>query len=433
MSSRRVRAVAAVLAGGIGLVTPAAAQELAIVGGRVHTVTGGALEDATVLVRDGRIVAVGADVAVPAGAARIDARGKVVTPGIFDPASAIGIVEVDQVDATTDARLASQEDAVTAAFDVTFGLNPHSTLVPFNRSLGLTTAAALPSGGLVAGQAAVIDLWGATASEMVVKPKAAMRASYDEGAAAIAGGARGGAALRLREVLEDARFWAANRAAFDRGDARELAQSRLDLAALQPVLAGTMPLVVEVRRSSDILATLAIAREFDLRPVVLGGAEAWMVAAELARARVPVILKPLTSAPEDFEALGARFENAAILHAAGVPIAFSSFEHHRAFSVLQEAGNAVRYGLPWDAALRAVTLTPAEIYGVADRYGSIEPGKVANLVVWSGDPFEVSSLAETVVIRGRVVPIWSRQRELLERYRNLDGPRPPAYSGSSMP
>ena len=257
-----------------------------------------------------------------------------------------------------------------------------------------------------------------------------MRADYDESAAGMTGGTRGGAALRLREVLEDARFWAANRAAFNRGESRELAQSRLDLEALQPVLAGTMPLVVEVQRASDILAVLAIAREFGLRVVILGGAEAWMVADELARARVPVILKPLTNAPASFERLGARFDNAALLHAAGVSVAFTTFENHRAFSVLQEAGNAVRFGLPWDAALRAVTLTPAEIYGVDGRTGSIEPGKVANLVVWSDDPFEVSGRAETVVIRGRVVPEWSRQRELFERYRSL-GERPPAYTGGA--
>ncbi|MFN2422002.1 MAG: amidohydrolase family protein [Gemmatimonadota bacterium] len=415
----------------VAFVQPVAAQDVAIVGGTVHTVAGPAIDNATVLVRDGRIAAVGPDVPVPQGVQRIEAAGKIVTPGIFDPASGIGIVEVDQVDATIDTRIADEEDPITAAFDVTYGLNPHSTLVTFNRSLGVTTAATLPSGGLISGQGAVIDLVGDTPSEMVVKSRAAMRASYDESAAEMAGGARGGAALRLREVLEDARFWAANRAAFDRGDARELAQSRLDLEALQPVLAGRMPLVVEADRAGDILAVLAITREFGIRPVIMGGAEAWMVADELARAAVPVILKPLTNAPEDFERLGSRFDNAAMLHAAGVPVAFTTFENHRAFSVLQEAGNAVRYGLPWDAGLRAVTLTPAEIYGVADGYGSIEPGKVANLVVWSDDPFEVSGRAETVVIRGEVIEPWSRQEELFERYRTLDGDRPPAYTGGA--
>jgi imidazolonepropionase-like amidohydrolase len=151
------------------------------------------------------------------------------------------------------------------------------------------------------------------------------------------------------------------------------------------------------------------------------------VAAALAADDTPVILKPLSSLPSDFERLGARFDNAALLAAAGVRVAFSTFENHRAPAIAQEAGNAVRFGLDPEAALRAVTLTPAEIYGVADRYGSIEPGKVANLVVWPGDPFETSTLPEAVLVRGRPVPMRSRQTDLLDRYRTLDDGRPPAY------
>jgi imidazolonepropionase-like amidohydrolase len=309
------------------------------------------------------------------------------------------------------------------------GLNPRSTLLPFARAGGLTTAATMPSGGLIAGQAAVIDLAGGTPSEMLVRRGAAMMADFDEGAAQAVGGSRGSAALKLREALEDARFWRDHRAAFDRGESRELAQSRLDLEALQPVLAGAIPLIVEAHRASDILAVLAIAEEFGLRPVILGGSEAWMVAGELARGRVPVILKPLSSLPGSFERLGARFDNAALLATAGVAIAFTPFENHRASGITQEAGNAVRWGLPWDAALRAITLTPAEIYGVEGRYGSLEPGRVADVVVWSGDPFELSTRAETVLVRGVVMPDWTRQGELFERYRSLDDEARPAYDG----
>lgn len=404
---------------------PAAAQDLAVVGATVHPVSGPAIENATVLVEGGRIAAVGADVAVPDGVPRIDGAGKVVTPGLFDPVSQIGLVEVDLVYQTRDQGLAGSDDPITAAFDPSVALNPWSTLIPYARAGGVTTVATGPSGGLVAGQAAVIDLAGETPEAMLVKPRAAMIASYGESGARAAGGARGGAILRLREVLEDARFWRANRAAFDRGQSRELAQSRLDLEALQPVLDGTMPLVVQAHRSSDILAVVDLAREFGIRPVILGGSEAWAVAGRLADAGVPVILKPLSSLPGSFERLGARFDNASILHAAGVSLAFTTFENHRANEITQEAGNAVRFGLPWDAALRAITLGPAEIYGVGDRYGTIEPGKVANLVVWNGDPFELSSWAEAVVIRGRVAPDDSRQKALLERYRDLeDAPRP---------
>jgi imidazolonepropionase-like amidohydrolase len=406
---------------------PLGAQEIAIVGGTVHTVSGPPIEAAIVLIRDGRIVAVGQDVAVPAGARRIEAAGKVVTPGLFDPYSSLGLVEVDQVDQTRDERM--QDDLVTPAFDPVIGLNPRSTLLPFARAGGLTTAATMPSGGLIAGQAAVIDLAGGTPSEMLVRRGAAMMADFDEGAAQAVGGSRGSAALKLREALEDARFWRDHRAAFDRGESRELAQSRLDLEALQPVLAGAIPLIVEAHRASDILAVLAIAEEFGLRPVILGGSEAWMVAGELARGRVPVILKPLSSLPGSFERLGARFDNAALLATAGVAIAFTPFENHRASGITQEAGNAVRWGLPWDAALRAITLTPAEIYGVEGRYGSLEPGRVADVVVWSGDPFELSTRAETVLVRGVVMPDWTRQGELFERYRSLDDEARPAYDG----
>lgn len=423
----RARWAACGLAAVLLLAAPGAAQEIAIVGGTVHPVAGPPIAGATVLVRDGRIVAVGTDVQAPPSARVIDASGKVVTPGFFDPWSSIGLVEIDQVGATRDERLADEEDPITAAFDPLYGLNPRSTLIPWARTGGVTTVATGPRGGLIAGQAAVIDLLGDSGGEMLAEPRVAMIAALGENGVESAGGARGGAVLRLREVLEDARFWAVRRAAYDSGDSRDLAESRLDLAALQPVLSGAMPLLVQVHRASDIEAVLGLAEEYGFRPVIVGGAEAWMVADRLAAAGTPVILKPMTSLPARFERLGGRFENAVLLARAGVPVAFSTFENHRSPAVAQEAGNAVRFGLDAGTALRAVTLTPAEIYGVADRYGSLEPGKVANLVVWPGDPFETSTLPETVLVRGRLVPERSRQTELLERYRSLEQGRSPAY------
>ncbi len=401
------------------------AQDLAIVGATIHPVAGRSIERGTLLVRDGVIVAVGVDLDVPAGIRHIDGTGKVVTPGLFDASTQLGLVEISLESTTVDSRVSGEP--VEAGFDVVDGLNPNSTLIPINRLGGLTTAASLPSGGLISGRGMVIDLWGETGEAMLVRPRAAMVASFGPSAASVTGGARGAAALRLREVLEDARFWAANREGYDRGETRPLSLSRLDLEALQPVLSGEIPLIVQVDRASDIRAVLRIADEYGIRPVIQRGTEAWMVAAELAARSVPVIVKPLTSLPAGFDRLGARFDNATLLHAAGVPLAISSFQTHRAHNITQEAGNAVRFGLPWEAALRAVTLTPAEIYGVADRYGSIEPGKVANVVVWSGDPFELSSRPEQVIIRGVLVPRESRQLELLERYRTLDPDRPPAY------
>ena len=399
------------------------AQTIAITGGTIHPVDGPSIDRGTVLVRDGRIVAVGEDVEIPEGAHRVDARGHVVTPGLFDVGSRLGLTEVGAVGDTRDYFL-SADDPIRAAFDVVDGINPNSSLIPVNRLQGVTTALTSPAGGLISGQAAVIDLTGESVGDMLARPRAAMLATFD---ADDAGGARGGVSLRLREVLDDARFWRDNRGAFDRGASRDLAASRLDLEALQPVLDGSMPLVVDVDRASDISAVLRIADDYGLDLVVRGGAEAWMVAEELAAAEVPVIVNPLTNRPSSFARLGSRFDNAAILAAAGVRVMLTPFETHRAGDIAWEAGNAVRAGLDWAEALRAVTLTPAEVFGVGDDYGSLAAGKVANVVVWTGDPFELSSRPAHVFIRGAPVPATSRQRELFERYRSLDEGVPPAY------
>jgi imidazolonepropionase-like amidohydrolase len=418
---------AAILTGLLaGIPTGVAAQDLAVTGGTVHTVSGDVIEGATVLILDGHITAVGRGVDVPAGIRIIDATGRIVTPGLFDATTSLGLVEVGAVSSTVDAQM--QGDPVRAAFDVVDGINPRSVLIPVNRAAGLTTVLSAPRGGLISGQAAIIDLAGSSASEMVVRAGAAMVASYASGAV---GGARGGVSLRLREVLDDARFWSDNQVAFDAGRTRGVSVSRLDLEALGPVLDGEIPLIVNVHRASDIEAVLRIAEEYGLDLVISGGSEAWMVADRLAVAGVPVIVKPLSSSPAGFDRLGARFDNASLLDRAGADVIIGSFDSHNARWLILEAGNAVRYGLPWDVALRAVTLTPAEALGVEDRYGSLDPGKVGNLVVWTGDPFELSSRAESVVIRGVVTSPDHRQLELFRRYRHLDA-EPPAFKGTGF-
>ncbi len=408
----------------------AQAQTIAIQGGTVHPVSGPPIENATVLIEHGEITAVGADVVVPAGVRIIDASGKVVTPGLFDASTQIGLIEVNAVSGTVDSRMSG--DYVTAAFDVVDGINPHSVLIPVSRVSGVTTVLSGPSGGLIAGQAAVIDLAGQPLAEILAVPRVAMIGRYGPNAVDETGGSRGAASLHLREVLDDARFWAENEAAFNRGASRSVSHSRLDLQALQPVLAGDMPLVIDVHRASDIETVMRIADDYGIDLVVRGGTEAWMVAERLAAADVPVILKPLTNLPGGFDRLGARFDNAALLADAGVRVAISTMDTHNVRWLTLEAGNAVRFGLPWDAALRAVTLAPARILGIAGRYGSLEPGKVGNVVVWSGDPFELSSAPEVIVIRGEFIPDASRQGDLLDRYRIL-GDVPPAYSGGREP
>jgi imidazolonepropionase-like amidohydrolase len=224
--------------------------------------------------------------------------------------------------------------------------------------------------------------------------------------------------LRLREILDDARDYGINKVAYNAAQRREYARTRLDLEALQPVLKGQVPLAIQANRASDLLAAMRLADEFKLRLVLVGAAEGWMVAEQLARAKVPVVVKPLTNIP-GFDSLGATLENAARLARAGVTVALASFDTQNARNLRQETGNAIANGLDRDAALQAVTLTPARLWGVADHVGSIDVGKDADLVVWSGDPFELTAGAERVFIKGVEVPRDTRQRQLLNKYRTL--------------
>ena len=394
----------------------AAGDTIALVNARVVTVSGAPIEKGTVVIRGGRIVSVGT-AAPPAGARIIEAGGKVITPGFVESSTQIGIVEIPlSADGTADQ--ASTDPGISAAFNVLDSFNPLSTVVPVTRVQGVTRALVVPSGTghVLAGQGAVMDLAGDHVPESVTRAPAAMVALLGEAGAGVAGGSRATAMLRLREALEDARDFSVNRTAFNTGQRREYGRGRLDLAALQPVLRGEMPMAIYANRASDLIAAMRLADEFKIRIVLMGAAEGWMVADRLAARKVPVVVKPLTNLP-GFETLGATLENAARLSAAGVTIAISTFDTHNARNLRQEAGNAIAYGMDRDAALRAVTLTPAQLWGVADRVGSIEAGKDADLVVWAGDPFELSTSVERVFIRGREMPRDTRQQQLLDRYK----------------
>ena len=402
---------------------PAAAQTIAITGGTVYPVSGPAIPNGTVIITNGRITAVGAGVAVPAGARRIDATGKIVTPGLIESSTNMALVEIEQIGTTNDFNIQDDEDQVSAGFNVADGINPRSMVIPVTRIAGVTTVVSRPAGGLISGQGIAFDLVGDNITEMSIRSPIAMFGSVSENQHEAGGGTRGGVFMRMREILEDARVWARNPQGFERGETRSFSVSRLDMAALQPVLRGELPLVVEAHRASDIQAVLRLADEYDLRVIIAGGTEGWMVADDLARARVPVLVKVLRNLPESFESLGARYDNAALLRRAGVQVAITTGETYKAFNIRQEAGNAVAYGLSYEEALRAVTLYPAQVYGIADRYGSLEPGKVGNVVVWSGDPLELLTNVEHVIIRGQEVPLVSRETLLRDRYMNLDESR----------
>jgi len=395
-------------------------QTIAITGGTIYPVSGPKIENATIVIRDGRIAAVGAGLAVPAGATRIDASGKWVTPGFIDGAGQMGLREISAVQNTNESTLRGNE--VAASFNVLEGINPASMLIAVTRMEGITTTLAVPNGSLILGQAALIDLDGQTIDAMRVKSPAAMVADMSENSKDAGGGSRAGVAQRLRRVLDDAREYATRRADYRRHQIQDLSASAADLEALQPVLRGELPLLVIANRRSDIETALRIGRQYKLKLILGGGAEGWMIPREIAAAGVPVLVEPLDNIPS-YDALAIRYENAPLLAKGGVKVALMETATENTRDLRQQAGNAVASGMTWEQALRAVTLTPAEVFGVGDRYGSLEVGKVANVVVWSGDPFEFSTGVEHVFIRGRDVPLRSRQTELLERYKTL----PPKY------
>lgn len=429
MSARKLSHLLA--AAGLALSVGAGAQTFAITGGTVYTMGAqGKLENATVLIRDAKIVAVGNHVRIPSDAVRIDAHGKIVTPGIVDPNSHFGIEEISLVHQTVDASV--KKGRFSAAFDVANAINPRSMLIPINRIEGVTTAMVAPSvsrdGSIIAGRGAIIDL-GSTRGFIHDDP-AALFVTFGEDGAELAGGSRAAAMEAFREALQDAKDYAHNRQAFDGGRRRPYALTRLDLEALIPVVLGRMPVVVSVNRASDISATLRLAHDFGLHLVIEGGAEAWMVANQLAAAHVPVLLNPMQDLPDSFDTLGSTLENAARLQKTGVLIAFETNDSHNARNIKQAAGNAVAYGLPYDAALAAMTINPAKIYGIESQVGRLVPGTDADVVVWSGDPLEVTTFADAVFIRGKQIPMVSRATELRDRYMKYykdKGAVPPQY------
>ena len=418
--------VAALLFAG-ALAMPVAAQTVAITGGKLYPVSGAPIENGTVVIVNGKITAVGAAAAVtiPAGAQRIDATGKWVTPGFVNAETILGVQEVGS-NGYADAS-ARGDRGISASFRVWEGLNPGNTLLASSRKDGVTTAVVSPRGGFVRGQAAAIDLVEGSAPQLLLKAPVAMVGDFESPRLAQAG-ARGELIGRWRELLRDVKSYTLHKTQYDANQARAFAASRADLEALIPVVNGTLPLWLVANRASDIEAALALAKEFALKIAIVDGAEAWEVAGKLAAAKVPVMVGAMNNIPTTFSMLGQRQENAGLLRAAGVTVVMigngaGDPEGYNARNIRIEAGNAVAYGMKWEDALRAVTLAPAEVIGVSDRVGSLQVGRSANVVVWSGDPFEFATQAEHVFVRGREYTGPTREDELTNRYKN----KPPTY------
>lgn len=427
-----IRKLVLAAASALLIAAPASAQNqnqtLAIVNARVVSMgPAGDLPRGAVLVRDGKIVEVGANVRVPDGARVIDAAGQTLTPGLVATVSSLGLN--DTIGSGWGGR-GSNDPRLSAGFDVAYDVNPNSPQIPEARIEGVTSAVLTPnpaSAGAGAprkvfgGQAAFIRL--AANGDYLVAPHVAVLTALGESGASSAGGGRGAWRGLVKQSLTLARDYKAGRVDEARLDALSL--SRADLQALVPIAERRSPLLVEVNRASDIRLVLEVAKEENIRVVLSGAAEAWMLAGEIAAAKVPVILDAEDNQAFTFDSLNATYRNAAILDQAGVLIAFKPGIARIVFLIRTPrflAGRTVRFGLPWERALAAITVNPARIFGLEETRGSIAPGKAADLVLWSGDPLETSTVARRVFVEGAEQPMTARNRELRDRYINTVKP-----------
>jgi imidazolonepropionase-like amidohydrolase len=382
----------------------------------VHTATAaGVLEHTDLLIADGKIADLGHDLKAPAGAEVIEANGKPVTPGLFGGLSHLGIEEIGLEPSQDDYSL--KLGAMRPEFDVSLAFNPESVILGVARLGGITFALLSPSaeaggkgapgGTIIAGQGAVAQLNGTIAAGAH-----ALFVDFGGDASALSGGSRAAQFMLFEQAIGEVR----SPKALLPNDQRLLTPAGRQ--TLLNYLGGSGPVVFDVDRASDIRQVIALAKREKLRAVIKGGQEAWRVAPELAAAHIPVVLNPLDDLPESFDVVGATLENAARLNRAGVKIAFSldDPQPHNIRKVRQTAGIAVVHGLPPEAGLAAMTSNPAEIFGVANHDGSIARGRPADLVLWSGDPLEVTTLAERVFIEGESQPMQSRQTLLRDRY-----------------
>ncbi|EVT73787.1 amidohydrolase [Stenotrophomonas maltophilia 5BA-I-2] len=392
------------------MTTAASAQDLLVRGATVATASArGNVEDADVLVQGGIIRAVGRGLSAPAGVPVVEAKGRMLTPALFGGITEIGIEEVSGESSTVDSALKIGEQPLRPEFDVTLAYNPASVLIPVARldGIGFTALGAATGGGFVAGQGGVVRFDG---SADPIGPRA-LFLRLGAAASELTGQSRAAQWMLLQQMVDEAR----GQVAADSPHALLTPAGRRTLARY---LSGQGRIVVEVERAADIRQLLRWAAREKVKIAVAGGAEAWQLAPELAAARVPVFVDALGNLPTTFDQIGATLENAARLQRAGVPVAFAQRDDasHNARKMRQLAGNAVANGLPWADGLAGLTRVPAEVLGVADQIGSIEPGKRADLVLWEGDPLDVAHYAEQVWLGGRAMPMRSRQTELRDRY-----------------
>ena len=435
---RRTAARAApALALALAMAAPVAAQQpaaapaappavVAIRNGTIVPVVGPRVPNGTLVMRGGRIEAVGANVTIPAGAQVIDGTGLFVYPGLIDSGSRLGLTEIGSVPGGEDTQELGEfnphDDALSA-------VNPSSELIPTVRVNGVTTAITSARGGVIAGQAALIDLMGWTPQEMAVLPHAGMVITFPRVRSGRRfGGEAGqpGSEQQAEEVNRQTRAlrtYFANAKAYADIKARLAAgapgtqEVSLPMEAMVPVVRGASPVIFEVETAEQIRGALAIADSFHLRIIVRGARQAWQLADTLAARRVPVIVGPTVVSPDDRDPYDAIYANPGVLARAGVKIAFQTDAGSDSRNLAYNAALASAYGLDPEEALRSVTINAAQIWGVADRYGSLEVGKVANVIVTNGDPLDARTQMRYVFIRGQQVPFTNRHDRLYEQFR----------------
>ena len=374
----------------------------------------GLLVRTNLYIENGKIAAIGAQ--SPAAAdVEIQGLGKSITAGLFNSSTQLGTVEVSAIEQTVD--FYSENETVTASLRIADVFNPRSTLIPHNRVHGLTHSLLIPESGthLFAGQVALVQLGN---QPKVIHPSLAVALDFTERGISLMGGSRAAALVQLRQALDDAKDFSRNRKAALAGDHRDYVLSYADLAALEPVVNGKKPLLVRTNRASDISVILELAKNFQLQLILSSALEGWMVADEIAKAQVPVIIDPIHNLPNSYESLGARLDNAKLLADAGVKLLFTGMDWHNthnAYLVRQSAGNAVANGLDKSVAIAAMTTNPAQLFN-APVTGDIAIGDIADLVLWGGDPLELTSEAELVMIEGEIIPMKSRSLQLRDRY-----------------
>jgi imidazolonepropionase-like amidohydrolase len=406
--------------------TPETSRTIAIINARIIPVVGAEVPKGTILIKDGLIAAVGADVAVPAGAEVVDAAGLRAYPGMIDGYSSLGLVEISGVAATVDRSETGRVNPQARALEA---VRYDSMHIPIARSNGITAAVVAPSGGLVSGVSCLLKLDGWTNREMAVKPAAAMHIELPglRGGRGGFGGGRGAAQVRadgptllaeLKELFAAARAYEKRRDAAVKDRRLALPEFNETYECLLPLVKGELPAMISVHSERDIKAAIQFVQDEKLKAVFYGAEQGFKAAAELAKAGIPVVLGSLYDMPTVWEdGYDAIFRNAGLLAKAGVKVAFSSSSASVAKDLPYHAAKAAAFGLDRAEALRAVTINTAEIFGVADIMGSLEKGKAANIVLADNDILEFRTNIKRVYIDGREADLSNRYTELLEKFK----------------